>query len=84
MLEFKRCTEHCRKMPIQVHTSYSKYSEESELIIKLKGMVPDGKIPRGLLLEGRPAIKDAIAEFDRAKELDKRNEMRPAKKSKAK
>lgn len=47
-------------------------------------MVPDGKIPRGLLLEGRPAIKDAIAEFDRAKELDKRNEMRPAKKSKAK
>jgi hypothetical protein len=45
-------------------------------------MVPDGKIPRGLLLEGRPAIKDAIAEFDVAKKLDKTNEMRPKKKSK--
>ena len=45
-------------------------------------MVPDGRIPRGLLLEGRPAIKDAIVEFERAKELDKKNEMRPKKKSK--
>jgi hypothetical protein len=45
-------------------------------------MVPDGKIPRGLLLEGRPAIKDAIAEFEWAKNLDKDNEMRPKKKSK--
>jgi hypothetical protein len=44
-------------------------------------MVPDGKIPRGMLLEGRPAIKDAIVEFERAKDLDKSNEMRPKKKS---
>jgi serine/threonine-protein phosphatase 2B catalytic subunit len=54
------------------------------LILKLKGMVPDGKIPRGLLLEGRPAIKDAILEFGKAKELDKKNEMRPKRKSKSK
>lgn len=58
------------------------FSDESELILKLKGMVPDGKIPRGVLLDGRPAIKDAIVEFERAKELDKKNEMRPKKKSK--
>ena len=58
------------------------YREESELILKLKGMVPDGKIPRGLLLDGRPAIKGAIVEFQRAKELDKMNEMRPKKKAK--
>jgi hypothetical protein len=45
-------------------------------------MVPDGKIPRGLLLEGRPAIKDAIVEFQRAKELDRKNEMRPKKRTK--
>jgi hypothetical protein len=45
-------------------------------------MVPDGRIPRGLLLEGRPAIKDAITEFKRAKELDKKNEMRPKKSKK--
>jgi hypothetical protein len=31
---------------------------ESELILKIKGMAPDGKIPRGLLLEGRPAIRN--------------------------
>jgi hypothetical protein len=43
-------------------------------------MVPDGKIPRGLLLEGRPAIKDAIAEFELATNLDRDNEMRPKKK----
>jgi serine/threonine-protein phosphatase 2B catalytic subunit len=51
--------------------------DESELILKLKGMAPDGKIPRGLLLEGRPAIKDALQEFKRAKEIDKMNERRP-------
>jgi hypothetical protein len=45
-------------------------------------MVPDGKIPRGLLLEGRPAIKDAITEFQAAKKLDKENEMRPKRKAK--
>lgn len=56
---------------------YNTLKEESELILKLKGMAPDGKIPRGLLLEGRPAIRDAIREFDRAKELDKKNEARP-------
>lgn len=63
--------------------NFQLFSEESELILKLKGMVPDGKIPRGILLEGRPAIKDAITEFKRAKELDKKNEMRPKKKSKS-
>mmetsp|Transcript_43196 Transcript_43196/g.50672 ORF Transcript_43196/g.50672 Transcript_43196/m.50672 type:complete len:232 (-) Transcript_43196:17-712(-) len=64
----------------RVQKMYKTLTEESELILKLKGMVPDGKIPRGLLLEGRPAIKDAIVEFERAKELDKKNEKRPKKK----
>ena len=44
-------------------------------------MVPDGKIPRGLLLEGRPAIKDAIKEFQVACNLDKMNEKRPKESS---
>lgn len=64
----------------RVQKMYRTLTEESEAIIKLKGMVPDGKIPKGLLLEGRPAIRDAIVEFERAKELDKRNEKRPKKK----
>lgn len=68
----------------RVQKMYKTLTEESELIIKLKGMVPDGKIPRGLLLEGRPAIKDAITEFQRARELDKQNEMRPKKSYKSK
>jgi hypothetical protein len=32
--------------------------ENAELLIDIKDMSPDGKIPRGLLLNGKPAIKD--------------------------
>lgn len=66
----------------RVQKMYKVLTEESENILKLKGMVPDGRIPKGLLLEGRPAIRDAIVEFDKAKELDKRNEKRPKKREK--
>lgn len=38
---------------------FSTLREESELLLKLKNMSPDGKIPRGLLLEGKPSIKYA-------------------------
>jgi hypothetical protein len=31
--------------------------EEKESLLKIKEMSPDGKIPRGLLLKGREAIK---------------------------
>ena len=34
-------------------------------------MTSDGKIPKGLLLKGLPAIKDAFKEFDVSYELDK-------------
>jgi hypothetical protein len=33
--------------------------EDSELILKIKNISPDGKLPRGILLEGKPAIKHA-------------------------
>lgn len=39
---------------------FSTLREESEMLLKLKNMAPDGKIPRGLLLEGKPAIKNAM------------------------
>ena len=32
--------------------------EESEMLLKIKNISPDGKIPRGLLMEGKPAIKN--------------------------
>ena len=54
--------------------------EESETLLKLKNMSPDGKLPRGLLLEGKPAIKNALKQFNLAKDLDKTNEKRPKKK----
>jgi hypothetical protein len=40
-------------------------------------MVNDGRIPRGLLLEGRLAIRNCLKEFDLARELDRDNEMHP-------
>jgi serine/threonine-protein phosphatase 2B catalytic subunit len=54
--------------------------EESELILKIKNIAPDGKLPRGLLLEGKPAIKNMAKQFSFAAELDKDNEKRPKRK----
>lgn len=68
------------KVFARMQKMFTTLKDESELILKLKGMAPDGKIPRGLLLEGRPAIKDALQEFKRAREVDKINERRPKKK----
>ena len=65
------------KVFARMQKMFSTLKEESEVILKLKGMAPDGKIPRGLLLEGRPAIRDALQEFKRAREVDKVNEKRP-------
>jgi serine/threonine-protein phosphatase 2B catalytic subunit len=65
------------KVFARMQKMFTTLKDESETILKLKGMAPDGKIPRGLLLEGRPAIKDALQEFKRAREVDKMNEKRP-------
>lgn len=54
--------------------------EDSELILKIKNISPDGKLPRGLLLEGKPAIKNAAKQFNLAQELDRENEKRPKNK----
>ena len=45
---------------------FSTLREDSELILKIKNISPDGKLPRGLLLEGRPAIKHAAKQFELA------------------
>ena len=41
-------------------------------------MAPDGRIPWGILLDGWPAIKDAVKEFELAKKNDSPNEKRPS------
>jgi hypothetical protein len=43
-------------------------------------MSPDGKLPRGLLLEQLPLISFPTKSFSVLKELDKENEKRPKKK----
>ncbi len=48
------------------------------MLVTIKKQAPDGKIPKGLLLEGRPAIKDIFKEFERSKTLDRENEKYPA------
>jgi serine/threonine-protein phosphatase 2B catalytic subunit len=56
---------------------FSTLREESETLLKLKNMSPDGKLPRGLLMDGKPAIRNALKQFNLARELDKVNEKRP-------
>jgi len=53
--------------------------ENSAIIEELKGLCPDKKIPRGLLLEGADALKDAVEAFAKAKKWDLVNEKRPTK-----
>lgn len=49
----------------------------SEMLIAIKKKSSDGKIPRGLLLNGSPAIRDAFSEFEVSKKLDSENEKYP-------
>ncbi len=51
--------------------------EDNEAILKLKGLCPDNKLPKGVLLEGSSAIVDAIDHFVRIKQTDSANEKRP-------
>ena len=47
------------------------------MIIAIKKKSSDGKIPRGLLLNGSPAIRDAFSEFEVSRQLDRENEKYP-------
>ncbi len=38
---------------------YNTLKEEGEVLLLIKHMAPDGRIPHGLLLAGKPAIKNA-------------------------
>lgn len=47
------------------------------MLMAIKKFSSDGKIPRGLLLQGRPAIRNAYMEFDQSSMLDAENEKFP-------
>lgn len=51
--------------------------EERENLTKLRGLCPDNRLPPGLILDGGEAIKDALEQFSKAKNLDARNEAMP-------
>lgn len=52
--------------------------EENESVVQLKGICPDGKVPKGLLLEGKRALENELVDrsgiFNNAKKLDSVNE----------
>jgi hypothetical protein len=37
---------------------FKNLKQNSDILLEIKDMAPDGKIPRGLLMKGRGAIKD--------------------------
>lgn len=55
--------------------------EENESVVQLKGICADGKVPKGLLLEGKKAIENELIDrssvFSNAKKLDAMNEAMP-------
>lgn len=51
--------------------------EENENIMKLKGVIPGGKLPPGLVNEGPKAIAAQVEGFEKAKKFDQMNERRP-------
>lgn len=59
--------------------------EENESVVQLKGICTDGKVPRGLLLEGKRALENELTElsgvFTNAKKLDAMNEAMPMSKN---
>ncbi|CAK83580.1 unnamed protein product (macronuclear) [Paramecium tetraurelia] len=51
--------------------------EENQSIVQLKGACPDKRLPKGLLLQGKEAITDALQEFNYMKLADSINEKMP-------
>jgi len=65
--------------------------EESEVVVRLKGLTPGGMLPAGVLTSGKKGLLEAIdginnpdlkiQNFDDARKLDLQNEMRPAERT---
>ena len=51
--------------------------QNQEVILEMKQMSPDGKLPRGALLETRSTIEYAAKTFTKVKALDAVNEKNP-------
>lgn len=51
--------------------------EDEEIILQLKGLCPDNKVPKGLIQMGHKALEGALDSFSKAREWDMINEKRP-------
>ena len=51
--------------------------KNQEILLEMKQMSPDGKLPKGALLEARPTIEFASQQYALVKVLDAQNEKRP-------
>ena len=54
--------------------------EERETILQIKELAPNGRMPKGLLLQGSDALKKALGDFQKAKAVDRPNEAWPGEK----
>jgi hypothetical protein len=54
------------------------YRKNNELLVAIKKQSSDGKIPKGLLVNGSPAMRTALQEFQLSRYLDKPNEKYPS------
>ena len=55
----------------------SNMRKNQEVLVKLKQLSPDGKLPKGALLEAQPTIEFASRQYDIIKGLDANNEKWP-------
>ena len=55
--------------------------ENSEMVLQMKQVSLDGRLPRGILLKNRSDVKFDKATFDFTKDLDAKDEKRPKSKS---
>jgi len=53
---------------------YSILCKERETLMQIKSFTPENKIPPGLLTQGVEAIRNALGDFEKAKNVDKVNE----------
>jgi serine/threonine-protein phosphatase 2B catalytic subunit len=51
--------------------------QQNEMIMTLKGLVPNNQLPPGMLSSGPQALKDMVQSFDSAKKVDAFYEKRP-------
>ena len=68
-----------KKIQMVGHVSllHKKIKENYEMLLKMRQISHDGKLPQGLFLEEQSIIKFAQKSYQVSKKLDKENEKRP-------